>query len=382
MQQPGQTVIIKKRASFADTMRHIERIASEGAKHPQIRAISKRIASKPDPVRAAFDFAYNAAVYVPDPLDFQDIRYPQRTLKDGIGNCVDYSVLISSILRNVGIPHRFRVAAYHEPGNWEHIYIVAGGRVLDCVLGQKQDGTETFENRPIFGAFGKEHPAINTKDFQVTTLRALSGISNFRRLTLQGEREDCRKNCNDKYPGHKNRKAREDCHAQCRHEYGSKLKVAVASPARLAFLGLVDFNVRGLAHKLQKAIAKDSAAVKKVWVKTLGGDWDKLLRVIEKGAKKKPFLGEKLGCVDVTSCTAELSAAATAIAAFIPVLKSLGADKGDGGTIDQPTAAELAASQAAEVQAGQSSGFVGSDSTKILMISGAAVILLLLMRKK
>ena len=114
MQQPGQTVIIKKRASFADTMRHIERIAAEGAKHPKIKAISRRIASEPDPVRAAFDFAYNAAVYVPDPIDFQDIRYPQRTIRDGIGNCVDYSVLISSILRNVGIPHRFRVAAYHH----------------------------------------------------------------------------------------------------------------------------------------------------------------------------------------------------------------------------------------------------------------------------
>ncbi len=54
------------------------------------------------------------------------VRTPARTWADRqIGaDCEDYSVFISSILMNLGIPHSLRIAKYNNKPNWQHIYVI------------------------------------------------------------------------------------------------------------------------------------------------------------------------------------------------------------------------------------------------------------------
>jgi hypothetical protein len=73
-----------------------------------------------------------------------------------------------------------------------------------------------------------------------------------------------------------------------------KGKKIFLAPVRGAFLSLVALNVRGLATKLQKSLAKGDADAKAFW-KKLGGDFDKLKKNIDKGKNKKALFGKPKG---------------------------------------------------------------------------------------
>jgi hypothetical protein len=63
------------------------------------------------------------------------------------------------------------------------------------------------------------------------------------------------------------------------------VKIA-ATPARNAFLALVGLNFKGLGYKMNKAIVKDPNKVKDFWVKKFKGNWNSLLKAVQRGAKK------------------------------------------------------------------------------------------------
>jgi hypothetical protein len=88
-------------------------------------------------------------------------------------------------------------------------------------------------------------------------------------------------------------------------------KVALSGP-RNAFLGLIRLNVHNFAGRLMANIkAGKEGQIKAKWEK-LGGKWDKLKPVIEKGAQKKPLLDEGFSTEPVTT-TASLTATASAV---------------------------------------------------------------------
>jgi hypothetical protein len=62
------------------------------------------------------------------------------------------------------------------------------------------------------------------------------------------------------------------------------LKVALLAPGRGAFIGMLDLNIDGLATRLSKG---DVTKLGDQWLK-LGGDRNKLIKALNKGAKKKP----------------------------------------------------------------------------------------------
>lgn len=62
------------------------------------------------------------------------------------------------------------------------------------------------------------------------------------------------------------------------------LKVALLAPGRGAFIGMLDLNIDGLATRLSKG---DVTKLGNQWLK-LGGDRNKLIKALNKGAKKKP----------------------------------------------------------------------------------------------
>jgi hypothetical protein len=98
-----------------------------------------------------------------------------------------------------------------------------------------------------------------------------------------------------------------------------KVKVVGLAIPRNAFLILVEFNVRGLATRLQRLQAKNPADLEKLWVKQLGGDITFLNQVIKEGSAKKPFLGSRINGVDQIGVAAEGGVAAI-ITASTPVL--------------------------------------------------------------
>jgi len=90
-------------------------------------------------------------------------------------------------------------------------------------------------------------------------------------------------------------------------------KVSFA-PSRNAFLGLIAINVRGLATKISQM---PSDKVKNIWIK-FGGDYGKLMKVVNSGKAKKPLFGGKISGIGMDPATASaLAAAAPILAAFV-----------------------------------------------------------------
>jgi len=141
-------------------MHAIVEMAKQSAADPMIQAIAAKLAAQPDPVKAIFDFAYNNAAYKKDLPDIQGLRYARNSVKNQKANCTGYSILISSLLQNLKVPHRFKVVAYNRGSQKEHIYVVTdSGVILDPVIGQRQDDTDNLTNRPP-GSFNKEVPYL------------------------------------------------------------------------------------------------------------------------------------------------------------------------------------------------------------------------------
>lgn len=105
---------------------------------------------------------------------------------------------------------------------------------------------------------------------------------------------------------------------------GKALKKVGIAPARGAFLSLILINARGLASKIAKI---DPDKVKSTWEK-FGGNYDKLMKAVNKGKAKKPFLGEKASVEGIGSVVAVgtlLASAAPIIIAVTKLFKSDGA---------------------------------------------------------
>jgi len=93
-------------------------------------------------------FVYKSAYFVPDPPTAQRIRTLDNVLRTSNANCVSYSTAISTVLKQLGIPHKFRAVWMPGYKGFNHIYIMVGNRPIDIVPDQVQDGSE-FYQRPL-----------------------------------------------------------------------------------------------------------------------------------------------------------------------------------------------------------------------------------------
>jgi hypothetical protein len=78
------------------------------------------------------------------------------------------------------IKHKFKLVEFEHGQGFEHIYVIADGKALDCVLGHRQDGTDTVFNRSQNGSFNKELNYNNSKIINMPRTRILSGTRNSR----------------------------------------------------------------------------------------------------------------------------------------------------------------------------------------------------------
>lgn len=101
--------------------------------------------------------------YRADRRGHERIKSPGALFASGYGDCKSYSVAIGAILLALGIPYRYRFAAY-DKGDFTHVYVVADGVDGDVILDA------------VYRRFDEEHPYYRVKDIRPATSPAVNGI--------------------------------------------------------------------------------------------------------------------------------------------------------------------------------------------------------------
>ncbi|MDR2840795.1 MAG: transglutaminase-like domain-containing protein [Paludibacter sp.] len=109
----------------------------------------------PETLQNIFDFVYNYIKYEEDSRTIEQVRRPLRTLWDRRGDCDCYSVLIGSILENLGIAYKFRIAAYNGRDNYQHVYVIV----------PTDNGANYYVCDPVVDRCFYEKPTSKHKDF-------------------------------------------------------------------------------------------------------------------------------------------------------------------------------------------------------------------------
>ncbi|MEP7374718.1 MAG: transglutaminase-like domain-containing protein [Chitinophagaceae bacterium] len=134
---PGKLYTVKRNASLSDTVALIPKVVYKTL--DQTKQIAQQLKGKTvyETCSKVWHFVYQHIQYKKDEKGYEQIRSPRRTWHDrksGV-DCDCYSVFISSILTNLGIPHVLRITKYRA-NHFQHIYPIVGNRdriTLDCV---------------------------------------------------------------------------------------------------------------------------------------------------------------------------------------------------------------------------------------------------------
>lgn len=262
----NQNKLITVNASNQDIINDIHAYYPEALKQVKESGFYKKFnyGSPLKDAHAVWLFLRNYIKYKKDPDEAQLLRLPGRFVNDRSGDCKSYSIFAGSVLGALGYNVAFRYAAYRdEAQNPTHVYVYLPD--YNIII----DGCYRF--------FNKEKDYKFVKNYKMNNY-VLSGING------REERRERRQE----------RRERRQERREERKESGKPStfkKISLAAP-RNSFLLMVKLNVFGMATKLKLAIQKNEKAVKSKWNK-LGGNFDKLKKQIEIGAKKKAILGGK-----------------------------------------------------------------------------------------
>lgn len=121
-------------ADLEDTLKNMKRIALRDAYQVKELAKSLKKQTVAATSRNIWEYLRANTHYKLDQQGLEELRTPARSIIDGKAglndptfgiDCDDYTILISALLLNLGIPHEYRVAAYQKKGKFQHIYPVA-----------------------------------------------------------------------------------------------------------------------------------------------------------------------------------------------------------------------------------------------------------------
>ncbi|WP_207515027.1 hypothetical protein [Longitalea luteola] len=164
---PGKVYTIKKNAGLQDTVQFIPQVVRQTLNQTKGIAQDLKKDSVYETCKNIWQFVYDHVQYRKDQHGYEQIRSPRRTWHDrtqGV-DCDCYSVLISSILTNLEIPHILRITKYNQ-NHFQHIYPVVPHKgqyiTIDCV-------TDHFDY---------EVPYSQKKDYNME-LQFLDGLPNY-----------------------------------------------------------------------------------------------------------------------------------------------------------------------------------------------------------
>lgn len=171
------SVIINSGADIPTTIAQIKNIVAETLE--QTRQVAKELGKSGDVNEVAakihaflwqcFDYdEEEVGAHLPPDSRDELLREPCRIWEDMKGDCDCFTIIVSSILTNLGIKHALRIAKYEytddygqkKIGEWQHIYVVIPTYnsqyiTIDGVLSQ----------------FDREYPFYQVQDFPMATIR-------------------------------------------------------------------------------------------------------------------------------------------------------------------------------------------------------------------
>ena len=112
-----------------------------------------------DTCRNIWNFLYHHVQYKRDHQKREQLRQPIRVWTDrktGV-DCDCYSIFISSVLTNLGIPHKFRMAAYKE--DYQHVYVIVPKPGKSVAI-----RSNYYVIDPVVNRFNYEVPPTKTSD--------------------------------------------------------------------------------------------------------------------------------------------------------------------------------------------------------------------------
>jgi hypothetical protein len=386
MEFNGKKILAKPNGNTYDIIEALVNITPKAIQNvkPSINKLVKITGNACKDAKNIAKYIRKNVTYKADGYENQNIQLPGRLINGTkIGDCKSFSLLFCSMMKAAGHKAGYRFASYRKNKIPTHVY----NWVLD-----NEKNFYTFDTCVKTLKESPRHTYIKDMD-----VNYLTGSPENYYINGKAEREARKAARKEK---------REERKKSGKGFFQGAKKIALSGP-RTAFRGLVALNVRGLATRLNKALAKDRKKVEDLW-KRLGGKMDKLEQSINTGKNKKPLLGAGKGVNGIYGYeyineetephlgVAIETVIASASAILIPVvklLKDIGIGKEEAGgeeiiTPEEEAEAEQSGNKitdpnftAADDENKSSTGFSPSPLL-IGGVLGAGVLIYLLTKKK
>lgn len=132
--KPNQTITIKKRGNNSDIINTIHTYMPYAIGQSKKRASIFKGKDNKETCRNIWSFLKHNIKYVEDSVHFQDIKLPDRLVKERKGDCKSYSMFTGSILDCLGIPYKFAYTSYTNSKTPQHVYVQTDdGIIIDAV---------------------------------------------------------------------------------------------------------------------------------------------------------------------------------------------------------------------------------------------------------
>jgi len=132
--KPNQTITIKKRGNNSDIINTIHSYMPYAIGQSKKRASIFKGKDNKETCRNIWSFLKHNIKYVEDSVHFQDIKLPDRLVKERKGDCKSYSMFTGSILECLGIPYKFAYTSYTNSKTPQHVYVQTDdGIIVDAV---------------------------------------------------------------------------------------------------------------------------------------------------------------------------------------------------------------------------------------------------------
>lgn len=260
--------------------------------------------------RNIYNFLADNVTYIKDTDYEQVIKLPAALVAHG-GDCKSFALFAVSCLLNCKLPAYFRFASYDPTDKTPtHVYAFT-----------KDNAGHEIIIDPVYGVFNSQKSYYFKKDknMKISSMAGVNDRQIFGVYELTAMRSGALNTGNFNkfvpYTAEEMEVYMNDGTSIGRDGKGKhKLKHLALSPARNAFLGLLDLNVHHLATKMNAWNNRNPGEVKTVWERDLGGNYNKLMKAVNRGASKKALLGVATNANGIGSVAAAIAAAAPIIA--------------------------------------------------------------------
>ena len=378
----NKDIIIAVNSSFIDAVKQTKKISNQFKGSTPLKTCEN-----------IWNFLKNNILYLKDPEGYQFIKQPRKFLKDRSGDCKSFSLFTAAVLKNI-YPNAnifLRYASYSTNNIPTHVYTIF------------QDEKETIIIDAVYKWFNKQKEYKFKIDYKMKVY-TLAGIEETETINGRGRIKAAIKKATGavKAAVSPQQQAQSSAPKRLKDKLKGLVKKTIQggkkvgfAPARAAFLGLLELNLKGLATKLSAAAKQDNSKLVNIW-KKVGGDPSQLQKHVEKGSKRKSIGDveeiEGIGAVTAAAAATAVAAAAPIIILFVDMLKKMKktpemAEGGDLTALETEATSNLSAEGVSPEEAREAAnapdsagGGLGMDPKTMMLLGGGAIALFLLRR--